>query len=791
MPTISERIDSILDRRLGRGLFQGQGRLHEVEERINKLRIVKDRINELDALIATISTQIEQKQGEYFDIFVKDPEAISLFKNVSCNKAKNKLDQLLAELEDLKKRFEREALRIAFIGYERQGKSTFLQSMTGLPNEIIPAYDGTSCTGAVSIIHNTDAPLRVEIEFCTAAEFIDNLKSKLKGLFPDRTFIINNLEDIRKIDISGYEGDDALEVQRMINEKMIGHLDDYSYLLGSGIVTYDDKDVIMEHVAQYREYEEIPEGEDPDKFIERVKERDENYKPTKIVYRKPYYKYLAVKSVNIYCPFLNQDCGKIEFVDTIGLGASVNAEGIEREMFRVLREDCDAAIDVFCPSPTGGALDQRQRRIFNKIKEQMGSRSPRLWMAYAINGIPNGDKANIQNIPDIKAEMAAMGETHPFGFYTDVNAADRKDVNEKLLVPVLELITKNLESLDQALVDKVDALTKETYNECLNLVQSANEVTSSSTQFNSDVLTLFVNKLYPNIKTAFTEAMNEIDLNGYAKKREEKCTELEDAYKVVIDNLYDFVKDEEVILRQFQTGALLTPGAVFEEHIEQIRNDIFTAFENVNANVLYPLQEKVKTDLIEILYEKGLMKNLPTVIDSPSKEWLQSIIDNYVDEKSFPHLHKALRFILDYQINIEGLVEYNVTKSLYIIDRTHKNFIGYCGGQSDVFEEKASFVWQELMNSIRRVQKNLRTWIDEFALIPSHSFYSRVHKFYIKVLTDKGGVEDFDRFYRSNMGIIWSDEISASGQAQKAFGDWTNRTKNLQDIINSKTFNIK
>lgn len=791
MPTITEQIEGILDKRLGRGLYAGQGRLQKIEAQIATLATVREKIEQLDALVSTISKQIEKKQGAYYNMFVADPDAMAQFDDVSCKNAMVKINAVLDNLKHLKSRFEREALRIAFIGYERQGKSTFLQSMTGLPNEVIPAYDGTSCTGAVSIIHNSTFPLTVNIEFCSVAEFIDNLKSKLKGLFPDRQFVINNLEDIRKIDISDYNGDDALEVKRMIGNNIVKHLDDYKDYLGTTMPPLHDENMIVEFVAQYREYDSIPEGENPAAFEERIKSKDANGNPTKIVYRKRYYKYLAVKSVDIYCPFLHQDCGKIEFVDTIGLGASVNPEGIEREMFRVLREDCDAAVDVFCPAPTGGSLNKFQKDIFKKINEQLASRNPRKWMAYAINGIPNGEKANIQNIPDIMTELSDMGESLPFGLYRDVNAANRTDVNNNLLVPLLTLITENLDALDESLMDKVNDKSKEAYNECLTLVKAANAVISAGAGLSADAMSLFDEKLYKELLKSFGYAMNQVDQKGYAAKRDAECFQLEQAYANIIDEIDVYIPDEDVILERFETGALVTQNQMFEEYVEQMRNDIFSAFENVNEDVLHPLQEKVKTDLIQILFNEGLLKNLPTPHDTPSIEWLKDVIDNYITEDKYPNLYKAMRFILDYQINIEGLVEYNVTRSLYVLDKTHSEFIKYQGEFTEDFEQKASDVWQELCNRLTPVQKRLRDWIRSFTLIPSHSFYSRVHKFHVKVMTDEEGREDFRRFYRNNMGLIWSTEINAAGKAEKAFGDWTERVKSLQSVVTSDNFRLK
>ena len=198
--------------------------------------------------------------------------------------------------------------------------------------------------------------------------------------------------------------------------------------------------------------------------------------------------------------------------------------------------------------------------------------------------------------------------------------------------------------------------------------------------------------------------MNQVDQKGYATKRDTECSQLEEAYSNIIDEIDVYIPDEDVILERFETGALVTQNQMFEEYVEQMRNDIFTAFENVNEDVLLPLQEKVKTDLIQILYNEGLMKNLPTPHDSPTIEWLKDVIDNYIMEEKYPSLYKAMRFILDYQINIEGLVEYNVTKSLYVLDKTHSEFIKYQGEFTEDFEQKASDVWQDLCNRLTPVQ---------------------------------------------------------------------------------------
>ncbi len=88
MSTIAQQIEEILDKRLGRGLYAGRGRLQVIEARIANLASVKKRIEELDALVATIKNQIVEKKGEYFNMLVADPDALSQMEEVSCANAK-------------------------------------------------------------------------------------------------------------------------------------------------------------------------------------------------------------------------------------------------------------------------------------------------------------------------------------------------------------------------------------------------------------------------------------------------------------------------------------------------------------------------------------------------------------------------------------------------------------------------------------------------------------------------------------------------------------------------------
>ena len=497
----------------------------------------------------------------------------------------------------------------------------------------------------------------------------------------------------------------------------------YSHLIGVGTRSYYDEDEIAQHVAQYEEFDHTVPGS------HEVKKDDGT-----IVYQLDYFKYVAVKNVNIYTAFEIETTKKLELVDTIGIGSSADSAAIEAEMYRVLREDCDAAIDMYRPDVTPN-YPQEQADLLDNLIDKLSDREPEKWIVYVLNKITSGFYKNAASAEAVlkTAENIISGKTpRPVAWTKAIDGTIFNNVRDELVSPLLSLIAENLDVLDQNLIDKTDNLCKEAYNECLKLVKAANAVTSAGAGISADAMSLFDEKLYKELLKSFGYAMNQIDQKGYATKRDTECFQLEQAYTNIIDEIDVYIPDEDVILERFETGALVTQNQMFEEYVEQMRN-----------------------------------------------------------EEKYPSLYKAMRFILDYQINIEGLVEYNVTKSLYVLDKTHAEFIKYQGEFTEDFGQKASDVWQELCSRLTPVRNRLRAWISSFTLIPSHSFYSRVHKFHVKVMTDEEGREDFRRFYRNNMGLIWSAEINAAGKLEKAFGDWTERVKALQTVVTSDNFRLK
>ena len=78
-----ELIEQILDKRLGRGIYEGKGRLQTINGKIAALRKVIDKIEALNSLIVAIKKELTTESGNYFKFLSSDPEALSKFKEAS------------------------------------------------------------------------------------------------------------------------------------------------------------------------------------------------------------------------------------------------------------------------------------------------------------------------------------------------------------------------------------------------------------------------------------------------------------------------------------------------------------------------------------------------------------------------------------------------------------------------------------------------------------------------------------------------------------------------------------
>lgn len=778
---INEKIQQIINQRA-----KHLPKIHAMKAHLQKML---EKLEKLDDLVAVINGEIAQQQGDYYAMIAENPKMEIAFRKVNTHNVRSLISEQLKSLEILEKRFGRDTVCIAMIGYEGQGKSTFLQAISGLENEVIPAYSGASCTGAVSVIHNTDGEFRTEIDMYSVKEFLEIAKDKLAKFFPGRSFILDNVDDLKTLDLSGFDpnGPDKYLLTAEFNkfqDAYCGHVDEYKGLLGRGKITIKDPKTVIKYVAQYQEFATAPEGLECYEW-----EKNDG----SIVFKHNYYNYIAVKNVNIYKQFNLIDCRQIQLVDTIGLGDATNADKIEKEMFRVLREDCDAAVNLFKPDSLGRGLNQAQVNILQKISNELSDREPSKWIVYVINKVASGLGANSANIPAILSTVEKLLDTSkakPVAWCKAVQGNSVDEVRDLLVNPLLDLISSNLPDLDANLMQDAFENGKKLYSAYYTLASLVQSVLSKS-RVGGGEGKVFDDLFKAQMKKLDTQ-LRILDEEEYGARRSDPCPEIADCLEATIDSLYDLIPEVESLEEKVDQGNK-SLNEIFGLGCDDLCNSIFKSFENVSLDVIVPLREEVKNAIAKVLYKQGsmgkiILKNY-RVSDGPNMEWLKCLIEERVDGEAYPHLRDALQYILGYHFNIEDSIEYDVATCIGIIDKMNTvEYLGLYESPTGTVAERADALWQELINRIPPIQENMRKCRDKFALIPSHSFATRVQKFRVKMVFDEKVREELREFYRDNSYSLWRDEFAKIEGQEQAFGQWNEMVNEISELCVKEVF---
>lgn len=778
---ISEKIQQIVSQRAKH--------LPKIRAMRVHLQKMLEKLDKLDSLVAVVNGEIAQQKGDYYAMIAENSKMEIAFHKVNTHDVRQLITEQLKRLEILEKRFERDTVCIAMIGYERQGKSTFLQAISGLENEVIPAYSGTSCTGAVSVIHNTDGEFRTEIDMYSVGEFLEIVKEKLAKFFPDRSFVLNGVDDLKTLDLSGFAptGSNALQLLAEFDkfkDAYCDHVDIYKELLGKGRVTLTDPKTVIRYVAQYQEFKTAPEGID-------YYEEDKN--DGTHVYKHNFYNYIAVKNVNIFKRFNLIDCKQIQLVDTIGLGDATNADRIEKEMFRVLREDCDAAVNLFKPDALGGGLNQAQVNILQKISDELGDREPSKWIVYIINKVASGLGANAANIPAILSAVDKVldaAKEKPVAWCKAVQGNSADEVRDLLVNPLLDLISTNLPDLDAHLMQEAYENGQRLYSAYYTLASLVQTVLSKSRVGGGEGKVF--DELFKDQMKKLNTQLRILDEEEYGARRSDPCPEIADCLEATIESLYDLIPDVETIEEKVDQGDK-SLNEIFGLGCDDLCNGIFKSFENVSLDVIVPLREDVKNAIAAVLYNQGCMGKIILknyrASDGPNMEWLKCLIDERVDGENYPQLREALQYVLGYHFNIEDTIEYDVATSLGLIDKMNPaEYVGLYESPTGTVAERADALWQELANRIPAIQENMRKCRDKFALIPSHSFATRVQKFRVKMVFDEKVREELREFYRDNSYSLWRDEFAKIEGQEQAFGQWNEMVSEISELCTKEIF---
>lgn len=681
-------------------------------------------------------------------------------------------DSVKQELERLLKRFSRKHIHMSFVGKAGQGKSLVMQNISGLKGDVIPSSDGSDCTGAKSIITNSDSEtVNAEIEFYSQQELLDIVNRYLENIWGEdsdiyRQYSVRTVSDIKSLPIGEFnkaldrrEGEASSKFKHLCN--YVEHVGDFEAHIGLKITIPAEQ--IEEYVAQYK---------NDDKSVK-------------------YYKFLGVKGANIKCHFPCSDCGKIVLVDTIGLGAT--SLGVEEAMRDAISNDSDAIVYMFRPDPLRPRLSSDDYQIIDKISGWVSHDYAKEMLFWVFNRVETEKGKNTTLIPELMKEVQEQ-KNIPVCKCIDVNCFDRSKVEEKLLLPILEQMSKNLEKIDRLLIDRLQERLSRLHEEYSNISIQLQRLFSKA-YVTPDMRRHLENPIH-KLYNAWTGNLRTYCLE-LKKERNKENEFFSYAFNEKLKNVFCIPTLEQIqnhVMQGSKTGPI-----VFEEMTNYIRlkiiNDFFTLDESLRE-----LVRNLKNDIVHIMADDadrcGRMGKVVPYNNEPDK-WLEELLNVTKANPQLVKIQKALKSLIEFNLSVRGYLIYIVRNSMDKIDDQISN-IPTLEGLDDIDENiKAESIHRWLERYIEDIYKKIRDECQEYLKFPNNALFAASRDFLDRIcyaiddLESSMSMKDEWRyFYEDHMTAIWSDECEKHAAKTEQNANFKQLAEKFRRLSTEEVFTI-
>lgn len=760
---ISEQINGIIMRR--------KNRLPMVEGRLKELEQMRQILSELEYMREQMidGKGNVKEDGKYAELLAQNPEMAWKLQGLDLSGCYMAVDRAEEALEDGRKRFSRECISISVIGEARRGKSALLKSISGLNDYVIPAFESTDCTGTPSIIYNKEgSSLCAVLTFKSRRQMLDMAQVYLDKMIsdPSRRIRLDSMQDIKNLDmedvLSRASKGDANGIYRKYLSKMVNHYDDWAKYAGSEetLPLYDEKQ-IASFVAQNNG---VPVGE---------------------AGREEYYKYLVVEKCEITCNFPMQDTGKINLVDTVGLGD--HTIGILESMLLTVKEKSDAVVFLIMPqNGAGGGIPQSVTEIYKQIVASCREKELDKWLFYLINHVERPNKVYAVNSALCQSAMQMLSESGYFGSGNAkiVNALDEEAVRSEFLVPLLEKLAENIDSIDQIYVDQIDKSLKDVGVEYNVLCTKVQKVLQSDISRNASMIPL-LNQLTEESRKNMRAELFGL-MNQWREKRAQPCPILFHSASDILERMVqDGRKDSylpqlDEILGQLNTG--VQPSTLYIRYANQIRNAITRDFQDVNIQ-LKCLVDEMKNQITEVLCKKcGFFLLYARDERQPIYEWLHGFSAHVLGEDGvYENIKLAVDTLYSFEFSVKGFLTYEVRNCMDDLDPELSDIPSLVSKKGSL-KNTAGNIRMMLLQRLCDIADALERVMKEICIKPNRALFAEVIEFYDRMIYAEGVDMEWNNFYAEKAAILWSDKIKKVQNVGILCQDWIDMAEGMQKL---------
>jgi hypothetical protein len=653
------------------------------------------------------------------------------------------------ELQRVHTRLSRTALNVGMVGRARQGKSRFLQSLTGLTSQEIPDGAVGFCTGVPSIAqHMPGGKTYADVYFHTPESFM----SEVIAPYYERLEL--GRPPSSPIGFSGKPLANLPLEATAEQQAAYGHLSSYH--------------------RTYPEYESLIGAVSPRQVgaadIRRYVAQDDE------AGQRTYNAFRAVRRVQIATEFPRPDLDGVSVIDLPGLG-DTNL-GDSRIMLSELKDDVDLVLFLRRPSPEGDSIHDYDINLYDIARDSLAEIPMERRSFLILNHRQSPDPAldNMASCQAFAEQVAGSPIRVAKVMIADCSSGDEVGA---AFENVVDYLLDNIGELDRMLLDERTRRAAE-INEQARLLaaqlQSLGAHAQSTDEWFMEFQALF-SETYEDLSAAIERLVRQ-----YEAERESDDSKFQQAVEATVEKARadDGIPSITDIERQVAVyGAY---AATYSHLLDETRAHLSRQFLHLDV-ALKDAVRQMWDDVAKVLAEAGRFGQIDELKDGGGRDFLIAMarrIPPKVRRDGDSEVQYALQILTDFDLSYRSFIQHRIRDCLNGMQADHPR-IEIPPNVSP--PPDAVFIHEALSETYKGTLWDCEQRLQDLLKEPNRALFGIVEEFRDRVLRSRRIQNEWRTIYQDVRAEVWADQFAALAESAVHLRLWNETVNELKDLI--------